>query len=340
MRTAFLYFFALIVFLGLKSCKDNRWQVDTSSVNWEMDLKRFDLRVLELSKDGLNSEEFNKLKKENPRLLPLYISGVMQFDQSSEKRALESLNRFLQNKDIINLFQEVQNEYKKGSLDPVVSEIDQGFKAFKHYFPNKPLPELASMVSAFNYSTVVDDSLLVIGLDMYLGAQYTNYKKAGIPQYKYKNYEKNYMVSDALKAWIFTEFEEDGSRNLLEEMIFQGKIIYLLNAFLPERELMYFLNYDAADIEWCVSNESEIWYHFVDMELFYISENFTIRKYLGDAPFIAGFPEGSPGRVGIWLGYQIVNAFMDEQNQTTLPELMATDPNKILQRSNFKPKRN
>lgn len=340
MRTAFLYFFALIVLFGLESCNDKSWEVDTSSMKWEMELNRFDLRLIELSKDGLSLEEFSSLKEEYPRLLPLFVAGVMQFDLSSEQRAIESLNRFLQNKDIRALFEEVKKEFPEGSLVEHVAEIDQGFKAFQHYFPDKPIPELASMVSAFNYSTVVDDSLLVIGLDMYLGEEYLNYKKAGIPQYKYKNYEKEYIVSDALKAWIFTEFEENGSRNLLEEMIFQGKIIYLLMAFLPNQDLMHFLNYDAEDLQWCESNESEIWYHFIDMELFYISENFTIRKYLGDAPFITGFPEGSPGRVGIWLGYQIVHAFMEEKSQTSLPDLMATDPSKILQQSNFKPKRN
>ena len=67
---------------------------------------------------------------------------------------------------------------------------------------------------------------------------------------------------------------------------------------------------------------------------------FDIRKYMGDAPFVAGFPEGSPGRVGQWVGYQLVNLFMNNNKEVSLEELMQIeDANLILRKSNYKPSR-
>jgi len=78
----------------------------------------------------------------------------------------------------------------------------------------------------------------------------------------------------------------------------------------------------------------------VDMNLLHNRENHQLRKYLGEAPFIAGFPEGSPGRVGQWLGYQIVKDFMEQKQKLSLQELMNIDnADLILQESNYKPKR-
>ena len=200
MRTAFIYFFALVVALLLNSCQDHRWEVDTTAYDWDVTLERFDLRLLELSKGGINEEDYQLLKKEYPDLLPLFVSGIMHFNQASEQETMAALNQFMQNKDISELFLDVQESYKAGSLQNALDEIDLAFKTFHHYFPERIIPEIGTMVSAFNYSTVVTDSLLLIGLDMYLGEEYPNYKLAGIPQYKYKNYEKDYIVSDAIKA--------------------------------------------------------------------------------------------------------------------------------------------
>ena len=52
-------------------------------------------------------------------------------------------------------------------------------------------------------------------------------------------------------------------------------------------------------------------------------------------------PSNSPGKVGAWLGWQIVKAYMKENPNTTLKELIAIkDGQKILTGSKYKPKTN
>ena len=238
------------------------------------------------------------------------------------------------------LFKEVMKLYPLNSLDKDVQLMEEGFKRFKYYFPNRVVPEVRTMISAFSYNTVVGDSVLAIGLDTYLGGEFPIYEQTGIPKYKFEKFSREFLVSDAIKAWIVTEFEEEGGKNLLEQMIYQGKILYLLENLLPETEKHILFNYFVEELEWCESNEAEIWFHFIDMELLYTVENHLIKKYLGDAPFIAGFPDGSPGRVGQWIGYQVVSSYMENNSTEGLTSLFEMkDANHILQKSKYKPQR-
>lgn len=335
------YFILAIVLIGQFGCNGNRWDVDTSSSDLSIKIQRFELDLFEVSADGAFTEdEKEKLKIDYPQLLPLYFQGIMQFGSLSQEQSWQQLIAFTSNKDIISLYQAVKSEFPENSLDAEVAQMQEGFIRYQHFFPNRVIPQVATMISAFNYSIAADDSLLIVGLDNYLGEEFKVYAKTGIPQYKFKQFDRKYLVSDALKAWLTTEFDKEGGKNMLEQMVFQGKVLYLLKAFLPEIDASIFFNYSPEELKWCEENESKIWFHFVDMELLYSIENFQIRKYLGDAPFISGFPEGSPGRVGQWVGFQIVNSYMENNKKESLSDLIVLrDANKILQQSNYKPRR-
>lgn len=336
-----LFYFILVAAIVLQvGCDNNKWEVDTSSSTLNLEFKRFEQDLFAAASEGYSEEERIYLNEKYPQLLPLYLSGIMHFGTVSQEQSWQQLTEFVGNEDISSLYQSVVEKYPENSLGVEENQLREGFIRYHHFFPGKNIPQVSTMISAFNYSIAAADSLLIIGLDNYLGSDFKVYAKTGIPQYKFKQFERKYLVSDALKAWLTTEFEEEGGKNMLEQMIFQGKILYLLTAFLPETEKPVFFNYTQEELAWCEENESPIWFHFVDMELLYSVENFQIRKYLGDAPFISGFPEGSPGRVGQWVGFQVVSAYMENNSDKSLMDLMElTDANKILQQSNYKPRR-
>jgi len=61
-------------------------------------------------------------------------------------------------------------------------------------------------------------------------------------------------------------------------------------------------------------------------------------KYINPAPFTSYFPEESPGRTGIWLGWQIIRSYMDKNQDITLPQLMDNfDVQGILEKSGYRP---
>ena len=336
LRSSILFFSFCLLF----SCDSDRWEIDVNKIDIQQPVNRFEQDLFKAAENGIDSLEYQTLLKNYNQFYPLFVEAIMGFGEVGNPQTLQVVNQFVSNKDIEELYNDVNNKFPEGSLDKQWETIRDGFKRFHYYFPDRIIPEINTMISAFSYAVAADDSLLAIGLDTYLGGDYPVYPTVGIPRYKFKNFSIEYMPSDAVNAWLLTEFETEGGQNLLEQMIFRGKTAYLTHAFLPKHELAYVFNYDEEDLEWCETNESQIWAHFIEMELLFATESQQIRKYMGDAPFVSGFPKGSPGRVGHWVGYKIVEAYMNNNKEVGLADLMKiNDANLILRKSNYKPNR-
>ena len=65
-----------------------------------------------------------------------------------------------------------------------------------------------------------------------------------------------------------------------------------------------------------------MWNYIVENKLLFSSQRMNMVRYINDAPSTTGFPPESPGRTGIWLGWQIVRTYMDRHPEISLPELM------------------
>lgn len=340
MKLKYVVSFFMFVAITLVSCNNNKWEVDTDRLTLAQNYQRFDMSIYQIKDDGLSAEEWETLNKKYQDFLPLYMEGIMGFGRLSDPRITTVFSQYLANKDIIEVLQKVNESFPEGSLTNEFGDLENAFKRYHYYFPERLIPNVVTMTAAFNYATAADDKVLAIGLDMYLGGDFKVYPQIGIPKYKFQNFNKEFLVSDAMKAWLLTEFEPEGGQNLVEQMVYYGKVAYLLDAFLPDYKNHLFFNYLEQDYNWCEDNEGPIWFHFIDLELLFATENHQIRKYMGDAPFVAGFPEGSPGRVGQWVGYQLIKSFMENNPDVGLKELMEIkDANKILRKSNYKPRR-
>jgi hypothetical protein len=150
---------------------------------------------------------------------------------------------------------------------------------------------------------------------------------------------KENLVIGALTGWVSTEFEQpESNANLLTEMVHQGKILYLLDALMPKTAKPLKVSYTTQQFNWCKANETQIWFYVIDNELLYTKKTSDVIKFMGESPFIQGFPEGSPGRVGHWIGWQIVAAYMEKNPNITIAQLMQeTNAQKILNKSKYKP---
>ena len=112
-----------------------------------------------------------------------------------------------------------------------------------------------------------------------------------MPQYQMDYMAKEYLVTDAMRSWLQTEFETmEAHTNLLSEMIFQGKLMYALDYILPEEEDSVKMEYSANQIQWLINSEAAIWAYFIDKNLFYSTKASENVKYINPSPFTAGMP--------------------------------------------------
>jgi hypothetical protein len=77
----------------------------------------------------------------------------------------------------------------------------------------------------------------------------------------------------------------------------------------------------------------------VGEELLFSTRTQDIARIVGEGPHTKGMSLESPARVGVWLGWQIVRAYLERYPDTTLDELFALqDGRQVLEQSRWKAK--
>ena len=316
-------------------CGNNHSEIDTSAIQLNLKVNRFEQELFSYTK--IIDAEVSTLKKKYDPFFTHFIENIISISEVNDPSVYYYLNAFKLDAYVLDVEKKVDSVFV--DFSSYQEQLTESFKLYQHYFPEKNIPEIITFTSGFNYAIVTDSAYLGIGLDMFLGSDYKAYSQLGLPQYKIANMTKEHLVTSAILAWISTEFElNESNADLLTEMIHQGKLLYILDKLTPYEEKYIKMGYAKEQLEWCENNEKQVWFYFVDNELFYTKETKEIIKFMGEAPFVQGFPEGSPGKVGQWVGLQIVKAFMENNTKATLQDLVnEKDAQKILNLSKYKP---
>jgi hypothetical protein len=332
--------FSMVLF----SCKQNKKSLreikGSDEHSFKLVWKPFYLDLLKL-KDAKDSTPLLMMRKNYVSFYEQFNTAVINIGPSTSPLYTNRINDYLYDKDIAYVYSSVDSVYNNSRINTLKEELNLAFGIFTTAFPKKQIPAIAPMITGFNYAVIVGDSILGISLDMFLCKIFNYYTLLQFPEYKKNLMTKENLVPRALFSWIKTEFEPPTPpADLLGEMIEAGKVIYLLNHLLPELEDSLAFGYTAAQMDWCKTNEFQIWATFVDKKLLFSSTNSENQKYVNEAPFSPGFSKESPGKIGYFIGYRIVESYMENNLNVTLNQLMENhDSHLILNRSKYKPKK-
>ena len=260
--------------------------------------------------------------------ISLYVHQIMSIDSSK-------IDVFRADSAFNALRAQVDSVYP--NADAVVKPLSVAMAYYHHYFPSKEIPKLSFHVSGFNQNIVTLPGRISASIDNYLGANYSLYTQIAY-QYDIPYMTPRHLPIDMLLGWLTSEFP-DSSTNLLESMIYHGKIMYLLQVFFPHEEVYELLSYSQKQYDWCLMYEKNIWAMITEKQELYSSDWRTITRYTQPAPFTNGLSqEDSPGRIGVFIGWRIVSAYLEKNEDITLQGLMSeTDAQKILQLSGYRP---
>jgi hypothetical protein len=70
-----------------------------------------------------------------------------------------------------------------------------------------------------------------------------------------------------------------------------------------------FIGYSAEEIAGARANQDVIWKKLVEDEVFYSTSGRIRQKYISERPKTFDVADQAPGRIGTWVGWQIVNAY-------------------------------
>ena len=326
----------LALFL-LVGCYSDPLDVDLGDSKIELNFKRLDQDLFALNPSA-GETNTDALSAKYDQFLVDYCEGVLQIGNPEEASFPFSVAQFITDENMKVLYDDTQTEY--GNTSEIESDLTNAFNYFHYHFPDSTVPEIVFMISALNYPVVATKNTLGVSLDMFLGADYPVYPMVGLPQYMYANMKSDQVVPQAMKGWIQSMYETEAERNtLLDYMIFEGKMLYVMDAVLRNDADSTKIGFTSESINWCSSYEPRVWAHLVDKELLYDTQYMSINKWINQAPFVAGIPKESPGRLGQWVGWQIVRKFMKENPTITIQELMLNqDAQEILTKSKYKPR--
>jgi len=300
-------------------------------------IQRFDQDLVALEKDtSLNTLHLLR-KKYGTFLDTIFCKQIMRLWTPMDENLVRNLKDYLTDRDIKHIYDIVNTRFKN------VDDIEKGFnEAFTNYhklFPGKVIPKVYTMVNALNYSAIAADSLIAIGLELFLGSDCEIYPQLQFPIYKTRKLRREYIVRDAMEEWIKSDYDDSKvKKDLISQMIYNGKILYALDLILPDADDTLKMGFTKDQLEWCKLSEGSIWTFFVEKKLLFSTDELIYNPFINDGPTTKGMPKESPANVGCWVGWQIVRKYMKEHPDINLKQLLEdNDCRKILDGAKYKP---
>jgi len=340
MRSRIIIVFCLLSCASaIVSCRRNQYRVNTAGISADIKIRRLEAELFTPDPSVLPSM-VPVLKEKYGGFLQLF-SFVINAGDINDPGFSDLLVSFVTDRLNYEVYGAVMQQF------PDVSEIEENMEnAFRHYlwyFPEKIIPEVITCITGFNSSIIAGDSVLGISLDRYLGSDCEYYPRLEIYRYIAARMNSYNIVPDCIYGWGTSEWIFDSmsyqTDNVLARILHEGKLRYFEKCMLPEVNDTVLFGFTADQMKFCGNNELQMWQYLIEHDLLFSTDQFTIRKLTGEAPFTSFFTKESPGRAAVWLGFRIIESYMMKNRDISLGDLMINpDIQGILEKARYNPK--
>ena len=318
-----IYFILFTVFTMFSCNKDSKVEQEIAKIEVDFNVERFDKAFYQAI-----PKDLGQLKIEYPFMFSKHTPDSIWVNR---------INDTLQNE----ILQEVDVAFK--DFKEPKEELIAMFQHIKYYDKVFSVPRVITLTNDVQYrdNVIVTDSIALIALDNYLGETHRFYVDGNIPAYLAKNFTKEQIVVDLVDGYAKKYAFQASRKTLLDEMIYFGKLLYFKDAIIPFKTNAEKIGYSENQIKWAEANESQIWSYFIEKELLYSTDPKLPNRFIADAPFTKFYLEldnESPGRLGQYIGWQIVKAYAETTGKDMM-KIMQTEPEEIFRKSKFKPKK-
>ncbi|MCH8545114.1 MAG: hypothetical protein LAT54_00120 [Cryomorphaceae bacterium] len=328
-RTSTLCAF-IFIFASLVGCAPDD-TLDVSNIDANVNIHRFDLAFFALDTTDF-SQQLEMLKQKGT------------YDVFFDNQQAESFWRSQRHLDFMNaLASDAAKTYPDNKQ--LQSDIQELWRHYRFLFPQAPKTlNVYTYISGldFDFPVIYVDSIatLFIALDLFLGQDHPAYAKQA--DYLNSRHTPNYLLIDIAKTMIDPWLKRrSNDLALINDMIYYGKQIYVVNLLLPSKSAYDVLRYNEENKAFCKDNERMIWRFMIEQDLLFDQRADLKRRFTEEAPFskfYMEFDNETPGRIGRWLGWRIVSSYMTKYPDKELIELMQmSDHRQLFSQSRYKP---
>jgi hypothetical protein len=333
------------LFLFFISCRSGRRVPDVSDIPVAVHIERFDQAFFAVDTNSIQ-EGLLKVGRQFPYFINDFVINILGTSPLSDT----STQAFFICRSFISSYMPVKDSIElkfdshEGRLNQVEKGLKKGFQYLRYYFPKYNLPpKIVTYIGPFDAPGVaLTRYTLAIGLQLYAGRQFPFYlSQQGqelYPLYISRRFEPEYIVPNCMKSLAGDLYpDQSAGKPLIEQMIEKGKDWWLLDQLLPDTEDSLKTGFSQKQLNWCISNEGQIWNYFLGQNLFSLEPD-LIKNFIGDAPYTQGMPEASPGNIGQWVGLRIVQKFAALHPDFTPQQILQKPGREIFEESKYKPK--
>ena len=325
----------LIVSIILLSC--------TKSAGYK---KKLDVDCKNLEPQKVEIKEFNKdlfaldttnFEEEYRALLSRYHEIL--FDEP-DKDMIADLKEFVTDTFLIKINELVDETFP--DIELLAEQVKGIYQHYKYYYPYWTTPPTFTYVAGtyYNRPNSVSGESVMIGLDFYLSNKGLVYDKIGFPRYLSRRMQPLSLTRDLAEEFFYYTYDNRiNQKNVLAEMVEEGKKMYFIEAMNPMLPDSIILGYSRQQMDWAYDNEGAVWAAIIGNNMLYSNNLENKRMLFNDGPFTAAFGNDSPARLGDFIGLQLVRSFMSNNDETLQNLMKMTDYQDVLQRSQYKPRK-
>jgi hypothetical protein len=325
--------FSIIVVLHLSCKSDYRSKPDVSA-------QKVDLQILRFENDYYGSEiaDLNLLKAKYPLFYDIYFGTIMAEFELDVALSDEDIEDLRQNPFLLELLDSCKIKFP--SLEPVEKELIQALALYQHYTGDTMPKTLVTFISEYGLGAATfGDDTLGVGLDMYLGEGFSGYDPTVFPTFIRSQMKPDFIVPHVIKALCQNLIAYSPGIRMLDVMIYNGKVLYLMDLLMPDLQENMKMEYSDEQMSWVRDNEVQIWSHFINRDLLYSTRRQDYQKLVGPSPNAPNMPPEAPGQTANYIGWKIVNAYMKKNQEVSLREMLNDeDAQKILELSKYRPR--
>ena len=324
------------VFLGCVSCGLREASYTSCSISSEIENVEVSWTLTDLRADFFAATTPKAMHTflEEHEALKMYFFDAAQYSRPLE--LAKSLSKLVQDPYIDTLRQDVAKHY--GDLERLRAEFRLAWKHMTYYYPDFQPPRIICTISGLYKDMYLSDSVCIIGLDYFIGPT-AHYPPSQLPQYLLKRYTPKHVVSTVM-FFLSNKYNavDLSDQTLLAEIVAMGKTYLFTKKMLPCLPDSTVIGY--SDTEWqdVAQHREIIWANFVQNQWLYETNPRVKTKFVGERPKVYEIGYKCPGRIGYWLGWQIVKAYASARPELSVQELMnEKSAQKILSISRYHP---
>ncbi len=315
------------------SCKGQNINTNTITDATPMTVHRFDSAVYALISSG-DTTLRSLLLDTYPEMTEILGKGVFNMQSPRQSGFFAKMESYYSEPTLKQLYADALEGFS--DVSGIEQSLGNAFAWMHEQFPAMQMPAVYMHVSGLSQNVLVGDSLLSLSIDKYMGSDYPLYWDF-FYEHQRRRMEPAMVVPDYASGWLMSEYPFSGKENvLLERMVYEGKIKYVVLSALPDLPDASLMGYTGEDLKWCEENEAEIWKAIIERKHLLTPDQMMTERYFDDTPAIF-LSDNAPSNIGVWIGLQIVRRYMSESGASIETLMQNEDAQDILTQSKYKP---